>query len=130
VSDYWPTDVEVYDSREYRQYLLIFDDDDEEHIAFHYAREELIAQRAVVAPPLPPPFNEAYRRYLASPEWRERADEAKRRFGGRCALCNASGPLEAHHRTYDRVFNEQPEDITALCANCHGGYHRWRRLPA
>lgn len=117
----------VYQSLEYQQYLLILDD--EEH-AFYYAHAELVAERerqallargeALVEPPS---YREQYRAYRETPEWRERAEAAKARFGGRCALCDAAGPLEAHHRTYANIYDEPPEDLTALCSDCHRAYH-------
>jgi hypothetical protein len=114
---------EVYSSIEYRQYQLILDDE----VAFYYAEAEIIeARRRRLEPPEPPPYEEWYRQYLQTVEWRQRADATKARFGRRCALCNAEGTLEAHHRTYERVGNELPDDLTALCADCHAGYHRWR----
>ena len=27
--------------------------------------------------------------------------------------------IEAHHRTYENLFNEQPGDLTAVCRPCH-----------
>ena len=67
-----------------------------------------------------------YDRYIQSDAWRKRADECKRRAGYRCQLCNSAGPLEAHHRTYERLGREKPEDLTCLCSRCHREYHRWR----
>lgn len=61
-----------------------------------------------------------YKKYIASPEWKAKAQEAKKRAGYRCQTCNSAGKLEAHHRTYDRLGNERPEDITVLCDECHG----------
>lgn len=118
------SDDEVFFSIEYQQYLLILDED----AAFHYARAEIIAklEREQLEAVEPIPYREWYRQYLESPEWRERADATKARFSGRCALCNAEGSLEAHHRTYDHVGDERPEDLTALCSDCHRAYHRWR----
>ena len=119
------TYAEVYYSTEYQQYALIPD----EEAAYHYAREEILAAReretaAKTAAPLP--YKTWYLQYLQTPEWRQRADAVKERFGGRCALCNSDKNLEAHHRTYERVGTELPDDLTALCADCHGTYHRWR----
>jgi 5-methylcytosine-specific restriction endonuclease McrA len=65
-----------------------------------------------------------YREYLASRQWREqpvRVAELEA-AGFRCRLCNAGGDgviIEAHHRTYENLFNEQPGDLTALCRPCH-----------
>lgn len=66
-----------------------------------------------------------YYEYIKSQEWREKAEEAKARAGNRCQVCNRSRAevqLDAHHRTYDRLGNERPEDITVLCRDCHQIY--------
>ena len=70
---------------------------------------------------------EYYKDYIASPEWRLKANEAKGRAGHRCQVCNKPSSqvtLDAHHRTYERLGNELPEDITVLCRKCHSIYHR------
>lgn len=64
-----------------------------------------------------------YREYIQSPEWHERAEAAKERAGHRCRLCNIKGSLHAHHRTYERLGKELPEDITVLCDDCHAKFH-------
>jgi hypothetical protein len=124
---YEVSDDEVYSSIEYQQYLLILD----EGAAFYYAQDEIIATRqreALLAAAEPVPYQEWYRQYLQTSEWRERAEATKARFGGHCALCNGTDGLEAHHRTYERVGHELPEDLTALCSDCHGAYHQWRTM--
>lgn len=68
----------------------------------------------------------SYRDYLRSPEWRERATAAKETAGWKCQICNKPGnysSLNAHHRTYDRVRNELPEDLIVLCGDCHDVFH-------
>jgi nucleoside 2-deoxyribosyltransferase len=69
-----------------------------------------------------------YHEYIRSPEWKAKADEAKRRAGGRCQICNNPGWLHAHHRTYERLGNELPEDITVLCRGRHARFHN--KLPS
>jgi hypothetical protein len=32
--------------------------------------------------------------------------------------------LEVHHRTYARLGFEQPDDLIALCHDCHQDHHR------
>lgn len=67
-----------------------------------------------------------YRAYIVSPEWRIKAEAAKERAGQRCQVCNKSREivqLDAHHRTYERLGNELPDDITVLCHHCHGKFH-------
>lgn len=60
-----------------------------------------------------------YETYIHSPEWEEKAKEAKKRAGYRCQLCNGKYKIAAHHRTYERLGHELPEDLTVLCKRCH-----------
>jgi len=71
----------------------------------------------------PGPVN--YAEYINSDAWKAKADAAKERAGHRCQVCNKSDHLEAHHRTYKRLGDERPEDITVLCHKCHGLYSRY-----
>lgn len=67
-----------------------------------------------------------YKEYLLTPEWKAKANAAKERAGHRCQLCNAEGNngfLHAHHRTYERLGEELPEDIIVLCKDCHAKFH-------
>lgn len=65
------------------------------------------------------PTEVEYEEYIKSPEWKRRADEAKKRVGWRCQVCNGEGPLDAHHRTYKNLGHELDIDITVLCRDCH-----------
>lgn len=65
-----------------------------------------------------------YAAYLASPQWWEKRQLAVKRAHGRCAICNANGKLNVHHRTYERVGNELPEDLIVLCEDCHALFHK------
>jgi formylmethanofuran dehydrogenase subunit E len=69
-----------------------------------------------------------YERYIQSPEWKAKADRAKYIMGYRCQVCYSSRNIEAHHRTYERLGNEWPTDITVLCDDCHELFHNHRRL--
>lgn len=64
-----------------------------------------------------------YRQYLKTHHWKKTSDEAKRKAGFRCRLCNASGELHTHHRTYEHRGGEPEEDLIVLCADCHGKFH-------
>jgi hypothetical protein len=66
---------------------------------------------------------ETYHEYLESPEWDERRKAKLDEAGYRCQLCNKASKLSVHHRCYDRVFNELPEDLIALCKKCHQKFH-------
>ncbi|MCO5210449.1 MAG: HNH endonuclease [Caldilinea sp.] len=73
-----------------------------------------------------------YYTYIRSDGWRMKANQAKQRSGYRCQVCNRHASdvqLDAHHRTYERLGNELPEDITVLCHDCHTLYESNRRLP-
>ncbi|PVE26448.1 hypothetical protein DC522_01405 [Microvirga sp. KLBC 81] len=63
---------------------------------------------------------DAYEAYIASPEWRQKRQEALVRDGHRCRVCNASEQLEVHHRSYGPSLGlETLDDLTTLCADCH-----------
>lgn len=72
-----------------------------------------------------------YHEYILSDEWRLRVQEAKRRAAYRCQVCNQHEDeviLDGHHRTYERLGKEWPEDITILCRDCHELFERHKRL--
>lgn len=72
-----------------------------------------------------------YYEYIQSPEWKERAENFKRMAGYRCRVCNKGryeATLTAHHRTYERLGNELPEDVTVLCDDCHELFEKHKRL--
>jgi hypothetical protein len=69
-----------------------------------------------------------YDEYLRSPSWREKRDYVLLRAGYRCQVCNGKERLEVHHRTYDRLGHEDPEDLTVLCRGCHEAFHSSGRV--
>jgi len=64
-----------------------------------------------------------YREYLQTEHWQKVRDYALERAEHRCQVCNASGELHTHHRTYDRRGEEMPSDVIVLCAGCHKLFH-------
>lgn len=71
-----------------------------------------------------------YHAYIQSNEWKEKATAAKERAGWRCQVCNRSASeitLDAHHRTYENLGHEEPDDITVLCRNCHELFETHKR---
>jgi hypothetical protein len=68
-------------------------------------------------------YKERYHEYLLSDDWKEIRANKLKEAGGRCQLCNKRGTMHVHHRTYDRVFHEQPRDLIALCGRCHRKFH-------
>jgi replicative DNA helicase len=65
----------------------------------------------------------SYERYLQTPEWQERRQEALERAENRCQVCYGSDSLDVHHRTYERRGSERPGDLTVLCRSCHYLFH-------
>lgn len=71
---------------------------------------------------------EDYSDYLRSPQW----GAVKRRYREsllpqECGLCRSDGPLEFHHKTYERVGEEELRDIVPLCHGCHSMVHDLER---
>ena len=65
----------------------------------------------------------SYSDYLQTPEWQEQRRRARLRADGRCAGCATTENLETHHSTYQRRGEEDPADLTVLCAACHTAVH-------
>lgn len=72
---------------------------------------------------------EEYREvYLRSDHWRETRLGALERAEHRCQVCNSAKFLNVHHRTYERVGEERPADLTVLCRMCHKLFHERRKV--
>lgn len=70
-------------------------------------------------------MSDEYDAYLKSPFWMARKAAVIRHRGYRCERCGAepSTGLQLHHRTYERLGHELPEDVELLCADCHREEH-------
>lgn len=64
-----------------------------------------------------------YAAYLRTDHWREVRDRALDYAERRCQLCYSAVDVQVHHRTYDRVGEERPADLTVLCKACHEKHH-------
>jgi hypothetical protein len=64
-----------------------------------------------------------YAEYLQTDDWKFRAEAAKKRYDGKCALDDSHPAEHAHHRTYARRGREWPADLIPLCADCHTKFH-------
>ena len=71
-----------------------------------------------------------YKAYLKSPEWNDKRKKALFNAGYRCERCKKAKPLQVHHLTYERIFNERIEDLQALCFDCHKWVHcsAWQKI--
>lgn len=65
----------------------------------------------------------AYEAYLRSPRWREVRNTILARDKGLCQKCKLARATEVHHRRYDRLGRERPDDLVSLCRRCHLAAH-------
>lgn len=85
---------------------------------------------------------EEYEQYLRSPQWKAKRAAVLKRAGGKCEECTreykirgkGSGYMvwpaqEVHHLTYERVGNENLDDLIGLCERHHHAEHfvDWKR---
>lgn len=67
-----------------------------------------------------PEWDDAYRRYIGSPQWRKKREAVLKRAGGCCESCNEFKPrLDVHHKTYENFGDEPLTDLQAVCPHCH-----------
>lgn len=81
-----------------------------------------------------------YLSYLRSDAWKARRAAVIERCSNTCEVCNVQPVEEIHHRTYERLYREQLDDLLGVCSYCHEKLHgltteggeviaeRWRAL--
>ena len=62
--------------------------------------------------------------YLRSRLWVQVRADYMRRVGWMCERCFIRKATVVHHLDYSRLGYEQPEDLMALCVECHVYMHR------
>ena len=67
-----------------------------------------------------------YLEYLQSDLWKQRRYAALENAGFRCQLCGETDSLEVHHRTYERLGYERPDDLVVICKGHHWIEHLHR----
>jgi hypothetical protein len=60
-----------------------------------------------------------YDAMIRTPRWFIFTRRVRAHWGGRCAVCHSDGPLQVHHRTYERFGREEMTDVLPLCRECH-----------
>jgi 5-methylcytosine-specific restriction endonuclease McrA len=65
------------------------------------------------------PSRRRYQQYLQSPEWRELRRQVWRRCSGVCERCGENPMDHVHHLSYERVFQEELDDLQGVCGWCH-----------
>jgi len=66
---------------------------------------------------------EAYRRYLATPQWQMKRKAVLERERYVCQGCMTNRAVEVHHITYEHVGRELLFELVALCSDCHRVAH-------
>ena len=74
-------------------------------------------------------YSKEYVNYLNSPVWRERRISAIERSGNKCSVCGEEDYLEVHHKTYERLGFENPNDLVVLCKAHHWMADEERKNP-
>ena len=68
-----------------------------------------------------------YKEYLTSEDWRKVKKKVSYWLGSKCLICG-KGKIDTHHKTYKRVFKEDPKtDLVPLCRKHHFAIHNMSR---
>jgi hypothetical protein len=78
---------------------------------------------------LHPKVAQWYTDYIASPEWRAVKDRILVERREACERCDSLFALSFHHKTYARLFAEDPRDVEILCKDCHYKAHQEDYIP-
>jgi hypothetical protein len=66
-----------------------------------------------------PEHSAEYTEYMQSKKWAGRKRRLFNKRGYACEMCGAHGPVEVHHKNYDRLGKELDEDLLIVCKECH-----------
>ncbi len=64
-----------------------------------------------------------YQAYLDGPIWETIRLIILDRDDFTCQKCKKTRATQVHHRTYDRIYNEHPDDLISVCGSCHREIH-------
>jgi hypothetical protein len=67
-----------------------------------------------------------YHDYLLTPKWQAKRIAVLKRDGFICRGCLTAEATQAHHLTYDHVFDELLFELIAVCVPCHERAHQVR----
>lgn len=65
--------------------------------------------------------------YLRSPAWQAKRADYRRNRKWACLICGAKRGIQLHHLTYDRLGDEDLDDLVPLCQGCHVIVHEHAR---
>lgn len=64
-------------------------------------------------------MNDTYSTYLQSEAWENKRQQRLVLSGRRCEACGSVNTLQIHHLTYERIFQEDMDDLMTLCKVHH-----------
>lgn len=64
-----------------------------------------------------------YREYLISKKWWAYKRAIYFLYEEECFICMSKKNLIVHHKTYDRLYNEDLDDLVLVCGECHSKIH-------
>jgi hypothetical protein len=64
-----------------------------------------------------------YQQYLQTAEWKNKSQTVLKRANFLCEGCGSNRATQAHHITYEHVFNEFLWELKAVCRSCHERAH-------
>jgi len=68
-------------------------------------------------------WRKKYNVYLRSPEWKAKREERLKLCNNICEYCAKAPASHVHHLTYERIFNEDINDLKGICLDCHESIH-------
>ena len=69
-------------------------------------------------------YKRNYRQYLETNHWQRMRNMKLKEVGYKCQLCGKVDEiLHVHHNTYERIGNEDMNDLIVLCKHCHMKFH-------
>lgn len=64
-----------------------------------------------------------YREYLTSKKWEWYKKAIHYIYNNECYICGSTEKLHVHHKTYDRIYHEDLDDLVLVCDFCHVRIH-------
>lgn len=64
-----------------------------------------------------------YNEYMESDAWANKRFERLKKDNFQCQMCGSAKNLNVHHVTYERLGNEDMNDLVTLCNKCHSKVH-------
>jgi hypothetical protein len=68
-------------------------------------------------------FSPKYLKYIKSPQWFGKRQEAFAHYGRKCKNCKSTNQLEVHHLSYRHLGYEPMKELMILCRKCHEAIH-------